>query len=162
MKKTLICLVFSLFFLLLASGIFIYIAVNSTCTNISLQANNKEKIQYLNRWISENIYKTEILSEFGYLSVVDNHRPNTSLKKLGFDYSILGFRRETARITIHRLAADHLDFMNPYSIKSIEFSDGRDSIFLKMKGSDSFGSRFASLPQRLLTEISDNVVVKCD
>lgn len=150
-----------LFFLSLVGIYFLAFITDKRCDNLLFHANDEGSIEYLNKWISKNLYKPSVLSKIGYAGIISNSFNYSLFDELNYDPELLGINNERAKIHIHRLGADHQNFMNPYSIRSVEFADGRDGIFIKVNKSRVLGEGFEN-KERDMKVISETVVVNCE
>lgn len=156
LKKILILLLLSLV------GIYsLAFVTDKRCDNLLFHANNKDSIEYLNKQIPKNLYKPSVLSKIGYAGIISKSFNYSLFDELNYDPELLGINNERAKIHIHRLAEGHQDFMNPYSIKSVEFADGRNGIFIKINKSRVLGEGLEN-KKRDMKVISETVVVNCE
>ena len=128
------------------------------CRDVTVIARDVDRVNYLKNWITESLSNPKFL-EIERKNRLSRHADPTreEFAQINFDLDYLGMDLSGAGIDLHRdLNADYLD---PTNIKSVSFSQGRDSIVIRVNGSKALGVCIGEGRKRI--DITDDVTVLC-
>ena len=132
-----------------------------SCKRLESIAQDVEKIEYLDKWISTNLSNInflEYMGKGGLKSMLDN---SGSFSLIELDWGYLGIDKQYASLRLNRNFEDIENYLDASTIKSISFGEGRSHIIIKINDSEEFGIEGMDEVKAYMRSFRDDVFVRC-